>query len=87
MPDRYASNASSLTAPASHGFAITPSDTADLPETTRAVYVGAAGTLVVRLSSGATVTFANVPAATLLPLRCERILQSGTTAGSLVGIL
>ncbi len=48
MPDRYASNASSLTAPASHGFAVTPSDTADLPETTRALYVGAAGTLVVR---------------------------------------
>ncbi|WP_377291470.1 hypothetical protein [Rhizobium sp. SG2393] len=86
MPDRFSANASSLTAPASHGFAITPGDTADLPETTRAIYVGAGGTVTVRLASGATVTLADVPAGSLLPLRADRVLSTGTTAASLVGL-
>lgn len=87
MPDRFSSNAPSLTAPASHGFSIAPSDTLDLPEATRAVYVGSGGTLALRLVSGATVTLSGVPGGTLLPLRSDRILATGTTAGALVGLV
>ncbi len=66
---------------------ITPSDTTDLPETTRALYVGAGGALALRLASGASVTLTNVPPGSLLPLRCDRVLATGTSAGSLVGLV
>lgn len=86
MPDRFTSNTSSLTSPATHGFSVTPNDTLDLSEVTRAVYVGAGGTLAVRLLSGQTVSFAGVAAGTLLPLRVDRVLSTGTTAGGIVGL-
>ncbi len=87
MPDRFASNIPSLTSPATHGFAVTPNDTLDLSEATRAIYVGAGGALAVRLLSGQTATFAGVAAGTILPLRADRVLATGTTAGSIVGLV
>jgi len=79
MPDRFSSNIPSLTSPATHGFTVTPSDTIDLSEVTRAIYVGSGGALAVRLLSGQTVTFAGVSAG--------RVLATGTTAGSIVGLV
>lgn len=85
MVDRYEGHANSLEGPASHGFAITPNDTVDLEEVTRAIYVGTAGNIVMRLQSGAEVTFTAVPAGTVLPARAVRI-RTATTAGNLVGL-
>lgn len=87
MPDRFSANSSSLSSPATHGFAVTPSDTLDLPETTRAVYVGAGGALVLRLLSGQSVTFSGVSAGTILPVRADRVLATGTTATGIVGLV
>ncbi len=87
MPDRFSSNMPSLTSPATHGFAVTPSDTLDLTETTRALYVGSGGTLALRMLSGQTVTFAGIAAGSILPVRADRVLATGTTAGSLVGLV
>ncbi|OQP84641.1 hypothetical protein BTR14_18620 [Rhizobium rhizosphaerae] len=87
MPDRFNAHAPSMTGPATRGFAITPSDSAALPEITRAVYVGVSGALALRLSEGQTVTLANVPAGSILPLRADLVLATGTTAGGLVGLL
>ncbi|MFT2210364.1 spike base protein, RCAP_Rcc01079 family [Rhizobium giardinii] len=87
MPDRFSSNIPSLTSPATHGFTVTPSDAIDLSEVTRAIYVGSGGTLAVRLLSGQTVTFAGVSAGSILPLRADRVLATGTTAGSIVGLV
>lgn len=83
--DRFDGHASSLDGPAAHGFAITPNDANDLPEVTRAIYVGGGGTLVARLLSGAELSFANVPAGTILPLRATRI-TTASTATLLVGL-
>jgi len=87
MPDRFSSNIPSLTSPATHGFPVTPNDTLDLAEVTRAIYVGSGGTLALRLLSGQTVTLAGVAAGSILPLRADRVLATGTTAGSIVGLV
>jgi hypothetical protein len=87
MPDRYASHAAGLESPAARGFAITPSDGASLPETTRAIYVGTAGDLTVVLASGDQLSFLNLPSATVLPIRAIAVKASGTTATALLGLL
>lgn len=74
-----------ITAPASHAAAITPDDDNNLTETTRAIWVGGAGDLTAIMRSGETVTFAGVPAGTLLPVRVTRVLES-STATDLVGV-
>lgn len=50
MPDRFHYSAPSLSGPASHAFAVTPSDGADLAETTRALYVGTTASALLGLS-------------------------------------
>ena len=87
MPDRFTDHATALHSPASHGFAVTPSDGTDLPEVTRALYVGATGAVAVTLASGADITLTGVPGGSLLPLRIKRIKTTGTTAAAMVGLL
>lgn len=87
MPDRFASHATSLDAPADTAFTITPNDVADLTDTTRAIYVGASGHLALTTASGSDVTFTNLPGGTVLPVRARRIKATGTTATGLVGLL
>jgi hypothetical protein len=65
MPDRYAQTAIALSSPATHAFPITPADLADLPETTRGIYVGGSGALALKMPSGAVVTFSGVPQGTV----------------------
>lgn len=72
---------------ASDGFAIVPSDTNDLADVTRALWVGEAGDLNIILVSGVTVLIKGVAAGTLLPLKVSRVLAASTTAGSIVGLL
>lgn len=66
-------------------FAITPSDSADLPFLARAIWVGVGGTLVVQMSEGNPQTYLNVPEG-----RFEgdiiRVHATGTTATNLIGL-
>ncbi|CDZ26305.1 hypothetical protein [Neorhizobium galegae] len=87
MPDRFANTQASLSGPAASGFSITPSDSSDLPETTRALYVGTGGHLSVRMLSGETLALSNVPAGGLLPLRVTRVFATGTTAAAITGLV
>jgi hypothetical protein len=87
MPDRYSGQAKSYSAPADDGFAIVPNDTTELPEVTRAIYVGTGGNIAVRMASGATLTFANVAGGSLLPARVTRVLAAGTTADQIIGLV
>lgn len=85
MPDpfrrAYASEASAVS-----GFAITPHATDPLSIFPRAVYVGGAGDLVVRLmNDNADVTFSAVPAGTLIPIRPSHV-RSSSTATLLLGL-
>lgn len=87
MPDRFAALSAGLDSPASHGFAVTPSDSTDVPDVTRAIFVGGGGAVQVVLASGAELAFAGVAGGTILPIRVQRIKATGTTATLLVGLL
>lgn len=87
MPDRYKTFAQSLTSPIVDGFAVTPSDGTDLPETTRALYVGGGGAVSCVLAGGTTLTFAGLLPGTVLPVRARRVRATGTTATSILGLL
>ena len=87
MTDLFANQAPSLQGPATHAFAITPGDSTDLSNVTRAVYCGSGGSLTVTMLSGATVTFDDLPDGCLLPIRVSKVLSTGTTASSILGLL
>lgn len=86
MADRFDTLSSGLEAPASHAFGVTPNDGTDLPEVTRALYVGGAGDVAVITKQGDTVTFHGLPAGSILPVRLSRVLATGTTATNIVGV-
>jgi len=74
--------------PAGRAFAIAANESANTAHTTRAVYVGEAGNLVVELAdmiSGNTVTFTAVPAGTILPIRVRK-MRTSSTANSVIGM-
>ncbi len=76
-----------VTNPAADAFAITPSNSAgDNFTLTRGFYVGAAGNVAVVLESGTAVTFPNMLAGVVYPIRCVRINSTNTTASSIVGL-
>ena len=85
--DRFEQFSGSLDAPASSAFAIAASDTVDLTEVTRAIYVGGAGNLSVVMLSGQVTLFTSVVAGAILPLRVRRVNATGSTATNLVGLL
>lgn len=73
--------------PARNAVTVTPSDTADLTSVSKALYVGVSGDVTVNTLGGATaVTFKAVPAGMILPVRCTRVLATGTTATSIVAL-
>ena len=87
MKDRFSSHAPGLTAPLDEGFEVTPDDAVDLPEVTRAVFLGQGGDLAVQFPSGNEVVFRNIKSGVLYPLRLSRILATGTTASDLLGLV
>lgn len=86
MADDFATFSSGLDSPAAHAFAIATSDTVDLSQITRAVYVGGAGDVKIKTVSGETVTFSGAPVGMILPVRVARVFTTGTTATLLVGL-
>lgn len=63
--------------------AVTKSDSTIIP-TTRALYVGVTGNLVVRMARGEQATFANVPVG-IFPIQVDQVLNA-TTASSIVAL-
>jgi hypothetical protein len=86
MTDSFRTHTRSLTSPPEHALAILPDDAGELPQVTRALYVGGAGDLRVTMRGGETVTFAGVAGGTLIPVRASRVLASGTTASGILGL-
>lgn len=81
------SRLSEQSAPASHAFNITPSDSVNLTANTRYVFVGGAGALKVDTVGGETLTITGITAGSVLPLRVKKIYATGgTTATNLVGL-
>lgn len=71
--------------PASRWFPITPSDTVDLAEIPKEIYVGGAGNITALGFDGVSGTFA-VTAGQILRIRPARVMAAGTSATGLVGL-
>lgn len=87
MSDAIFNRAAELDSPAWEALAVTPAD-ADLSRMpTRGLYVGGAGNVtVVMAGGGSAVTFTNVPAGTILPIRVDRVNSTSTTATAIVAL-
>lgn len=86
-PDNFDDHQVSLTSPIEGGFDITPDDTADLPQVTRALMVTGAGDVAMVLRLGDTITLAGLLPGVIYPIRAARILSNGTTATGLKGLV
>lgn len=83
--DNFKSNSPGLSSPLTRAVAVTPSDDTDLEFVTRAIYVGVAGNLEVLTIGGDTVTFEDIPAGMLLPIRVSRV-KEGTDANGILAL-
>lgn len=72
--------------PAEYAVAVTPSNTTDLTNVTRALYIGGDGDVTVDMPDGSTVLFANAAAGTILPIRVKRVRSTGTAATGIVAL-
>jgi hypothetical protein len=79
-------SATSMSYPAEHAEAVTPSDSTDLLIVSRALWIGGAGNISVVMSSGVTVTFSGILAGSMLPIRVSRVRSTSTTATNIVAI-
>lgn len=77
-------NSPSVVAPAVGGAAVTKSDSTVV--NFRALYVGGAGDVAVTGQDGNNVTFESVPAGSIIPICCTKVLATGTTATKIVGL-
>lgn len=75
------------TFPAQDAVAITPNDTVSATgQQFRALYVGTTGDITLRTSpTTASVTLKSVPVG-ILPVNCQWVYATGTTASNLVGL-
>lgn len=85
MADAFEGFISGLDSPAHNADAITKADS-DLATSIRSLYVGGAGDVKVTTTGGDAVVFTNVPAGSILPVRCKRVWSTGTTASGFVGL-
>jgi len=72
--------------PADDAAVITPNDSSELDIFTRAIYVGGAGDIKVKMvGSGDNITFVGVPAGSILPIRVRKV-YTDTTATNLIAL-
>ena len=86
MSDPFTSYSAGITDPATMAFAVSPSDTIDLAQITRALNVAQSGLVQVQTSGGSTATVF-IAAGIAFPIRAARVLATGTTASGIVGLL
>lgn len=68
-----------------HAAAITADDTHHL-DATSCLYVGTGGDVAVYTEEGETVTFANVPSGTFMPIAVIKVMDTNTTASDIVAL-
>jgi hypothetical protein len=71
--------------PVQHAAAVTPSDTANLPAGTTALYIGVTGNVQVTMMDGTVVIFSNFPVG-WQPIRVIKVWATNTTATNLVAV-
>lgn len=85
--DRFKNISEQLDSPAQDAFQITPHDTDELAQVTRAIYVGGAGNVNLTTASGTTIVFSGIPAGTVLPVQVRKVLSTSTTATNIIGLV
>lgn len=85
MSDKFADRSTGLTSPLEDGAAVTPDDSNDLAMASRALFIGASGSLRVTMVGGTTLDFTSVPTG-VLPLRVKRVHAAGTGASAIVAL-
>lgn len=84
--DNFANVQDAFDGPARAAEVVSPDDSTDLTNVSRALWVGTGGDLVVIMQNGDTVTFANVPNGSLLPIAVSRVKSTLTTADDIVAL-
>ena len=86
MPDAFVTYQSGLESPAAHAAAVSPSDSTDLTNAARALWIGGTGDVVLDTVGGETsITFKAVPVG-WLQVRSQRVRSTGTTATNIVAV-
>lgn len=73
----------SSTAPAAGAKTVTPSDSTVV--NCRGLYVGTTGDVAVTTARGDVVTFKTVPVG-LLPIQCQKVMSTNTTASNILAL-
>jgi len=74
------------TEPARDAAAVTPSDSAQISPVARALYVGGSGDIKLVTQGGTTVTFQDIVAGSILPVRATKVFSTDTTATNIVAL-
>lgn len=73
--------------PAYNAEVVTPDNTTELTNVSRALYVGVGGDVSVQMAvTGTAIVFKNVPTGTILPIRIRRVNSTATTATNMVSL-
>lgn len=72
--------------PARGGVTVTPSDATELPQISRALYIGQGGDVSVTLADGDVLVFEAVPSGSLLPIRAGTVRSTGTSASGILAL-
>jgi hypothetical protein len=83
--DNHAGFSDAANLPAMNAAAVTTSDTVDLANVTKAIYVGVSGDVAVIMANGQTVTLKAAPVG-YLAIRIRRVKATGTTATNIVAL-
>lgn len=70
-----------------NAITVVPSDSVSFSDPIKALYVGGLGDVVAKMIDGTVVTFKAVAVGTVLPITCDRINATNTTATLMVGLL
>jgi len=82
--DDYAQLQTGLDSPYRHAAAVSPSDTVDLTNVTRAIYIGVTGDVTLITANSETVLLKGALAGSVIRVQASRIKATGTTATNLV---
>lgn len=89
MTDKFLnSSPDAFQMPADDSETVIPSDTINMAQTSRGLYVGVGGDVTaVMAKNGKVELFKNVPQGAILPYRVTRVNATGTTASYIVSLL
>lgn len=90
MVDPFATIFSTVSDPGERVGEVVPSNTTDLAETPKALYVGSGGDIAMigdnEAPGTAATVWRNVPAGAIVPFRPRRVVATGTTAADILAI-